>query len=108
MELEPPVKISPKAAEEIQKIMANKSIPDEYGLRIGVKGAGCAGVSYILGFDKKKDHDLAYRVDDIDVYIEKKHTMFLIGLQVDFYEGSDARGFTFVNPEAEKAEQSNA
>ncbi len=96
-----PVEISEKAIVEIKNIMANKSIPADYGLRIGVSGGGgCGGMKFILGFDKRKDGDLEYTVDEIPVYVEKKHTMYLMGMQVDFYEGADARGFTFVNPAA--------
>ncbi len=98
-----PVSISPKAAAEIRHIMAKKNVPEGYGLRIGIKGAGCAGISYLLGFDKKKEDDIEYLHDDITVYIEKRHTMYLIGLEVDFYEGADARGFTFVNPDLPKS-----
>lgn len=94
-----PVSISNKAAKEIREIITRKNIPEGYGLRIGIKGAGCAGVSYMLGFDKKKEGDMEYSIDDITVYIEKRHTMYLIGLEVDFYEGADARGFSFVNPD---------
>ena len=95
-----PVTLSSKAVTEVTNIMKNKNIPAEYGLRIGIKGGvGCAGVNYLLGFDKKREHDLVYKVEDITVLIEKKHTMYLLGLEVDFYEGADARGFTFVNPD---------
>ena len=91
-----PVTISLKAAAEIRKIMQTKNIPDDYGLRVGVKGGGC-GVTLIIGFDKKKDSDHSYMIDDIPVYVDKKHTMYIIGKEVDFYEGEDARGFTFVD-----------
>jgi iron-sulfur cluster assembly protein len=94
-----PVSISPRAAEEIRKIMATKNIPKDYGLRVGVRGGGCGGVSLIIGFDKKKDSDLAYMISDIPVYVDKKHTMYLIGKQVDFHESEDARGFMFTDPE---------
>jgi iron-sulfur cluster assembly protein len=93
-----PVNLSAKAAEEVRKIMLSKNIPADYGLRLGVKGGGgCGGVSPIIGFDKKKDSDLSYTIEGITVYIDKKHTMYLIGKEVDFYEGSDARGFMFVD-----------
>jgi iron-sulfur cluster assembly protein len=91
-----PVTISHRAAEEIRKIMTSKNIPADYGLRVGVRGGGC-GVSLIIGFDKKNDSDLAYAIDDIPVYINKKHTMYIIGKEVDFYEGADSRGFMFVD-----------
>ncbi len=92
-----PVTISRRAAEEIRKIMETKNIPADYGLRVGVKGGGC-GISLLIGFDKKKDSDLVYVIDTIPVYIDKKHTMYIIGKEVDFYEGEDARGFMFVDP----------
>jgi iron-sulfur cluster assembly protein len=99
-----PVALTPKAIEEVKHIMANKNIPQGYGLRIGVKGGGCGGVSYMLGFDKPKEGDLEYQLEGVPVLVEKKHAMYLLGLQVDFHESAEARGFMFVSPEAaEKA-----
>jgi iron-sulfur cluster assembly protein len=89
-----PVTISAKAAEEIKKVMQTKSIPDGYGLRIGVRGTGC-GVSLIIGFDKQKETDKAYEIQGITVYVDKRHAMFVIGKEVDFHESADARGFFF-------------
>ena len=94
-----PVTLTDKAIAQIKAIIATKKIPENYGLRIGVKGAGCAGVSYLLGFDTRKDSDSMYEVDGLTVYLAKKDTMYLIGLEVDYYEGADAKGFTFVNPD---------
>jgi iron-sulfur cluster assembly protein len=90
-----PVTISEKALEEIRRIMESKNIPAEYGLRVGVKGGGC-GVTLIIGFDKKKESDHFYLVEDVPVYVDKKHTLYLMGKEVDFYDGEDGRGFTFV------------
>lgn len=92
-----PVTISPKAAAEIRKIMATKNIPGDYSLRVGVRGGGCGGVSLIIGFDKKKASDLTYSIDGIPVLVDKKHTMYIIGKEVDFHESADARGFMFVD-----------
>lgn len=89
-----PVTLSDRAVEEIRKIMTTKNIPADYGLRVGVKGGGC-GVSLLIGFDKKKNSDLAYFIADIPVYIDKKHTMYIIGKEVDFFEGEESRGFVF-------------
>jgi len=91
-QMKSPVTISEKAAIEIRKILNSKNIPVDYGLRIGVKGGGC-GVSFVLGFDKAKEDDITYDLDDIPVYVQKKQLMFLVGKGVDFYEGADARGF---------------
>ncbi len=89
-----PVTITAKAAEEIKKIMQNKSIPEGYGLRVGVRGGGC-GVSLIIGFDKQKETDQAFNIQGITVYVDKRHTMFIVGKEVDFHESADARGFVF-------------
>lgn len=102
-----PVNLSEKAVEEVKHIMSRKQIPEGYALRIGMKGGGgCGGVQYVLGFDQPKEGDLQYQVQDIPVVVEKKQTMYLIGLMVDFYEGSDARGFMFVKPEEQEKEPS--
>ena len=92
-----PVTISFRAADEIRKIMETKNIPSDYGLRLGVKGGGC-GVSLLIGFDKKKESDLTYEINGIPVYVDKKHTMYIIGKEVDFYDGEAGRGFMFVEP----------
>lgn len=94
-----PVSFSARALEEIKNIIRSKNIPDEYGLRIGVAGAGCAGVSYQLGFDKKKENDDVYKIEDLDVYIQKKALLYLAGQKIEYHEG-DAKGFFFV-PENE-------
>lgn len=92
-----PVKLSDRASEEVKKIMETKNIPEGYGLRIGVRGGGgCGGAQLIIGFDKKKDSDIAYTVNDIPVYVDKKHTMYVIGKEVDWVENDTERGFTFL------------
>jgi iron-sulfur cluster assembly protein len=94
-----PVTITEKALEEIRKIRETKKIPDNYGLRIGIKGGGCAGISYLLGFDKAADDDGTYDLEGLPVHISKKHTMHVIGLTLDYYQGSDEQGFLFSKPE---------
>jgi len=93
---EQPVGITALAAEEIRKIMTTKNIPADHGLRVGVRGGGC-GVQLILGFDTQKKTDLVYEHSGIMVMMDKKHMMYLLGKQVDFYEGVDRRGFHFVD-----------
>lgn len=93
-----PVTISTRAVEEIRKIMETKNIPAGYGLRVGIKGGGCGGAAPLIGFDKKKETDLDYTICGIPVYVDKRHTMFVIGKEVDFYDGENARGFLFTDP----------
>lgn len=95
-----PVTLSKKAAEEVRKIMETKNIPADYCLRVGIRGSGCGGAAMMIGFDKKKETDLTYQIEGIEIVVDKKHTMYVIGKEVDFHEGADARGFMFVDPSA--------
>ncbi len=91
-----PVSLSSRAAREVLNIMHTKNIPAGYGLRIGIRGgSGCGGAKLILGFDKKRDSDLAYVAEGITVYVDKKHMLYVIGKEVDYFEGADAKGFVF-------------
>lgn len=92
--MEAPIEITQKALEEIKNILKNKGIPQDYGLRVGVKGAGC-GVAFKLGFDKKKETDDEFFVEDVQVLIGKKELMFLAGKTIEFYDEADGRGFFF-------------
>ncbi len=80
--------------------MQEKNVPANYGLRVGVQGGGCSGMSYLLGFDQAKDADEVYNVEGIDLIMDKKHAMYVLGMEVDFQDGLNARGFSFSNPQA--------
>lgn len=95
-----PVTLSKRAADEVRKIMDTKNIPSDYGLRVGIRGSGCGGASMMIGFDKQKESDLSYEVQGINVLVDKKHTLYVIGKEVDFYDGADKRGFMFVDTPA--------
>ena len=100
-----PVEITPAALREIRAIIARKAIPDGYALRIGMKGGGCGGMSFLLGFDHPRPEDDQYELNGLAVLIEKRHLMYLLGMQVDFEDSTHARGFVF-QPAAER--QGNA
>ena len=93
--MEPPIEISDRALEEVKNILKNKGIPEGYGLRIATKGMGC-GVGFKLGFDKKKDADDEYNLDGVQILIQKREMMFLVGKKIEFYDETDGRGFVFV------------
>jgi iron-sulfur cluster assembly protein len=97
-----PIGISGRAVEEIRKIMTTKEIPEGFSLRVGVRGGGCSGMSYILGFDRMRDHDTSFEIEGITVYMDKRHGLYLMGTVVDYHDGLNARGFTFENPNATK------
>ncbi len=95
-----PVTLTEGAKKEIKKLISQQELAEDYGLRLGVEGGGCAGMNYILGFDQKKEGDQEYVIDDIKVYMHKAHGLYLVGMEVDFQDGLNARGFTFSNPNA--------
>ena len=89
------MKLSEAAIREISLVMQRKNIPSGYGLRLAVKGGGCSGISFIIGFDKPKGGDVEFSEAGIPVFIEKKHFLHLAGMQVDFVENERERGFVF-------------
>ncbi|MFK7900437.1 MAG: iron-sulfur cluster biosynthesis family protein [Cyclobacteriaceae bacterium] len=96
MKLPIPVSFSPEAISEAIKTANSKGIPDDYRLRVAVKGGGgCGGAEPIIGFDKPTEHDEHYQIDDLDIIIDKRHVMFLIDYQVDFINTNEERGFVF-------------
>lgn len=92
--------ITSSALEEIKKLMEQPDFDATHFLRIGVKGGGCSGLSYVLGFDKKEDDDMQYEVEGIQIIIKKAHLMYLENMEIDYGKGLDARGFIFNNPNA--------
>jgi len=80
--------------------MSEKEVPEDFGLRIGVKGGGCSGFSYVLGFDQKTEKDDEFEIKGIRVFMEKAHGLYLLGMEIDWLEGLNNRGFVFNNPNA--------
>ena len=96
-----PVSLTQGAINQLLRIKAEQNVPEDHGLRIGVKGGGCSGFSYILGFDVQKEKDQIFELNGIKVLMEKSHGIYLIGMEIDWVEGLNNRGFTFNNPNAE-------
>ncbi len=95
-----PITLTDGAVKQLLRLYEDKQVPEGHGLRVGIKGGGCSGFSYILGFDEKKDNDALYTVNGITVYMEKAHAMYLIGMEIDWLDGLNNRGFIFNNPNA--------
>ncbi len=96
----PPVKITAGALKELKLLLGEKDVPETHGLRIGVKGGGCSGLSYILGFDQKQEADDIFEIEGMRVYMNKAHGMYLLGMEIDYVNGLNNRGFIFNNPNA--------
>ena len=97
---ESPISISESALVQLQRIRTEQNIPEGHGLRVGVKGGGCSGFSYVLGFVLQQEKDQIYEIGGLQILMEKAHTLYLAGMQIDWVEGLDNRGFSFVNPNA--------
>jgi iron-sulfur cluster assembly protein len=99
------ITLTEKAANEVKRIIADQKIDPDMMLRVGVTGGGCSGFSYALGFDKSYDEkaDSKYEYHGVPVVVDKKSALYLDGTTIDFYEGLEARGFKFDNPNAVKS-----
>jgi iron-sulfur cluster assembly protein len=95
-----PVTFTETAIREIKDLLQKGNYKNGSGLRLGVKGGGCAGFTYILDFDQQKENDHRYDVDGIPVFIDKSQEIYLVDCAIDFKKGLDNRGFIFNNPNA--------
>jgi len=95
-----PVKLTEGAIAEVKRLMTEPGFEADRYLRVGVKGGGCSGLSYVLGFDAKEDDDEIYDIEGVPVIVKTAHGIYLFGMQVDFEDGLNARGFVFNNPNA--------
>ena len=97
------ITLTDRATSELQRIMATQEMPEGTALRVGVKGGGCSGFSYTLGFDDSvSEIDQIFEVDDVRVVCDPKSFLYLNGTQIDFEDDLMGRGFKFVNPNASK------
>lgn len=96
------IEITGKALIKIQEIFDNDEAfnPVLNGLRLGVVGGGCSGLSYKIEMDKLKEKDNILVFGDIKVYIDPKSAIYLKGILLDFKDGLDGKGFVFINPNA--------
>jgi iron-sulfur cluster assembly accessory protein len=97
-----PVTFTTGAINEIKRLMSEEGFDNTQYLRVGVKGGGCSGMTYVLGFDKKEDKDEVYDIDGIKFLINPAHGIYLTGMEIHFEGGLNSRGFTFNNPNASK------
>lgn len=97
------INVTDKALSEIKRIMKENNIPENYSLRIGVKGGGCSGFTYTLGFDaESKPTDNVIDKDGVTIIIDMKSFLYLTGTELDYTDGLQGRGFIFNNPNAKR------
>ena len=95
-----PINVSSVAAEELRRLL-KKEGKEDWGLRVGVKGGGCSGLTYTMELgEKATEHDKINEVDGVRVFCDPKSYLFLNGMTLDFTTELMTGGFKFVNPNA--------
>ena len=97
------ISLSERAVKEVRRIVSEQKLPDATFLRLGVKGGGCSGFSYTLGFDDTlAETDQVSEYSGVQIACDPKSFLYLNGTEVDFEESLMGRGFKFGNPNADK------
>ena len=94
------IKLTDSAVEEVRRLLSDEADQSDMGLRLGIKGGGCSGLSYLLEIDKQKDRDTVISQDGFEVFMDPKSTIYLSDVVLDFDAGLGGKGFTFNNPMA--------
>jgi iron-sulfur cluster assembly protein len=99
---EVPVRFSMDALKKLKEIREASKADGDLApyLRVGVKGGGCSGLSYLLAFDDKTEKDKVFQIEDFTVVMELSHMMYVLGMEIDYSDGLNSRGFVFNNPNA--------
>jgi iron-sulfur cluster assembly protein len=95
------VNVTPRAAQQIKAQLSKRaqSTP-ESGVRLGVKGGGCSGMSYVIEYcDQPRSKDRVFEIEGAKVYVDPKSLIYLNGTTFDFVDTFQQRGFKFVNPQ---------
>lgn len=101
--IQPEIEITEKAIRQVLRLKEENNIPSDYALRVGVKGGGCSGMTYQLGFEGEiKDGDTIIEKDELKLCVDGKSLFYLSGTILDFSDGLNGRGFVFTNPNATK------
>lgn len=98
------ITLTPSAAQEVKRLVEKEQKPN-VGLRVGVKGGGCSGMTYVLAIEEAapKQYDTVFEQDGIKVLIDAKSHLYLDGTTIDFKNSLMGGGFEFQNPLAKKS-----
>ena len=95
-----PVTMTERAARQVMKIKGEEGLDSNLYLRVAVEGGGCSGLSYKLGLDHRQENDTIFTSHGVEMVVNPDHLLYLEGIEIDYPDGLDARGFTFDNPNA--------
>ena len=98
------ITINETAKKHIFDIMKEENLPtNKFNLRVGVKGGGCSGLSYVMDFDDEiSEMDEVVDLGDLKVVIDKKSVLYLFGTELQYSSGLNGKGFQWVNPNASR------
>lgn len=97
------IEFTPRAVERAKALLAREGKPD-HGVRVGVRGGGCSGLSYFVDPERQeKRGDLLLEFDGLRVYLDVKSQLFLVGTRIDWEDSLMESGFKFRNPNAKRA-----
>jgi iron-sulfur cluster assembly protein len=99
------LQLTERAIKRIRVAMVKEGVsPEEGGLRIGVMGGGCSGLSYSIKFDTRpRERDRVYEFDDVRVFVDPKSFLYLHGMKLDYEETLMRQGFNFINPNSTRS-----
>lgn len=95
-----PVTFTADAIAELKRLLAEEPLAQGKQLRVGVKGGGCSGMTYVLDFDEPKEGDKHFDVEGLPCLMNPSHEIYLYGMEINWEGGLNSRGFTFKNPNA--------
>ncbi len=101
----PVVHISQKAAEKIIALLAKEGVsPEVGGLRVGVQGGGCSGLSYAMRLDTRaRDRDKVFAEFGARIFVDPKSLLYLNGTILEYEDTLMRQGFVFQNPNAARS-----
>ncbi len=99
------LQVTERAVKRIRTAMAKEGVsPEEGGLRLGVMGGGCSGLSYSIKFDTRpRERDRIYEFDGVRVFVDPKSFLYLHGMTLDYEETLMRQGFNFINPNSTRS-----
>lgn len=97
------IKVNQRAKEKIMSLLAEEGRDNSSFIRVGVKGGGCSGLMYEMDFDSSlTEQDKLIEDNDIKIVVDKKSMLYLAGTELDFTDGLNGKGFSFINPNASR------
>ncbi len=99
------LQVTERAVKRIRAAMVKEGVsPEEGGLRLGVMGGGCSGLSYSIKFDTRpRERDRIYEFDGVRVFVDPKSFLYLHGMTLDYEETLMRQGFNFINPNSSRS-----